>query len=391
MDISLKDKLNKLTAQAVYDISCSACSIIGRKKDPTDRMHKWIYPAVLPDGQTIPILKILLTNLCSNKCKYCVVSTNRVQESTSFRSDELAKVFISMFQKKLVKGIFLSSGIGVDANKTMDEMIKTAEIIRNKYFFKGYIHLKILPGVTPAHIEKAIQLADRISINLEAPSAARLNKIAESKNFNSLIQSIQLIDKILARYNQNASHNQFYKRKTQTTQFVVGAADESDKEILLTVSELYKKYNLWRAYFSAFQPIEGTPLENHSPVPLLREHRLYQADFLLRKYNFKFDEIFFDKDGNLPFEKDPKTVWALNHLEMFPLEINKADYSQLIRVPGIGPISAKRIISLRRKNKFRSLEELKQTGAVIERARDFLLFDGRFFKKQKQIELELTM
>ncbi len=389
MNVSLQDKLYKLTSQAQYDISCSACSIIGRKRDPADRMHRWIYPAVLPDGKTIPILKILLTNLCSNRCKYCVVSANRVEDFTSFKSDELAKIFILMVQKKLVKGIFLSSAIGIDANKTMDEMIKTIEIIRNKYSFKGYVHIKILPGVTFAHIEKAIQLADRVSINLEAPNPARLNKIAQAKNFDSLIQSIQFIDRIISQYNQSLPAGQFYKRKTQTTQFVVGAADESDKEILFTVSELYKKYNLWRAYFSAFQPIEGTPLENHPPVPLIREHRLYQADFLLRKYNFKFEEILFDKDGNLPFDKDPKTVWALNHLEMFPLEINKADFSQLIKVPGIGPVSAKRIISLRRKNKFRSLEELKQTGAVIERARDFLLFDGRFFKKPKQFELDL--
>jgi len=387
MSLSIEEKLNKLTASARYDISCSKCSIIGRQKDPRDPLHRWIYPAVLPDGKTIPILKVLLTNLCTNRCKYCIVSTNRISETTSFEPDELARVFISMVQKNLVKGIFLSSAIGVDANKTMDKMITTAEIIRNKYLFHGYIHLKILPGATLAHIEKAVQLADRVSINLEAPNSARLNKIADSKNFDSLIQTIQLIDKITRQQSQQ----QFHKRKTQTTQFVVGAADESDKEILLTTSELYKKYNLWRAYFSAFQPIENTPLEDHPPVPLLREHRLYQADFLLRKYNFSFDEILFDKNGNLLLEKDPKTAWAISHPEIFPLEINKADFYQLIRVPGIGPISAKRIISLRRKNKFRNIEQLKQTGAVVERAIGFLLFDGKLFEKQKQIELNLAV
>ncbi len=383
----IEEKLKKLTASAKYDISCSGCSVIGRKKDPASPLYKWIYPAVLPDGKTVPILKILMTNLCFNRCKYCFVSAYSNEPPTSFMPDELAKLFISMFKKKLVKGLFLSSAVGIDANKTMDQMITTVEILRYKYFFNGYIHLKILPGVSQAHIEKAVLLADRVSVNLEAPNQNCLNKIAESKNFNSLVQIIQQTDKIISQY----SHKKFFRKKTQTTQFVVGAADESDKEILSTTSELYNKYNLWRAYFSSFQPIEGTPLENHLPVPLLREHRLYQADFLLRKYNFKFDEILFDEKGNLPLNKDPKTFWAISHPEMFPLEINKADFNQLIRVPGIGPLSAKRIIAIRKENKFRNLEELKQTGAVVEKARDFLLFDGRFFRKEKQFELELVM
>ena len=382
MGFSSEEKLTRLSEAARFDLSC-ACGAgdAARRRDPADPMYKWIYPAALPDGGTLPVLKVLLTNLCFNKCRYCAVCTRKDSGAVSFVPDELALLFMQMVSGRLARGLFLSSGTGKDAARTMDAIISTADILRSRYRFAGYIHLKILPGAEYAQIEKALQLANRVSINLEAPNSKRLDSIADGKNFVDIIRKIKNIDDIIR---DNPA-----RRRSQTTQFVVGAAGESDREILTTTKTLYSDYNMSRTYYSAFQPAEDTSLDGCKPVPLIREHRLYQADFLFRKYGFEFGEIVFDGSGNLPLNRDPKTLWAVSHPEEFPLEVNRACPEKLLRVPGIGPVAARRIVAMRKKNRFSELRELKSTGMRIEQAREFLLVNGRFFPRPRQLELVL--
>ncbi len=364
------EKVEILGRSAQYDLCGEACGTdAARKKDDLGR---WIYPAVLPDGRRVAMLKILLSNACQKDCYYCANRAGRNFRRVSFTPDELACAFDQMHRQGLVKGLFLSSGICGDAGHTMDQMIATVELVRERYAFPGYIHLKILPGVSFAHVERAVQLATRVSVNLEAPNAERLACIAPRKDFAaSLLQPMYWAKGLI-----EAGGGRLVPAG-QTTQFVVGAADESDREILMMTARLYKEVGLVRAYFSAFQPVVDTPLEGHPPTSPLREHRLYQSDRLLRRYGFAFDELVFDRDGNLPREADPKMMWARAHPERFPIEVNRAGREELLRVPGLGPRSVARILRLRRQGTFRTLTDLRKTGAVAGRAAPFILLDGK--------------
>lgn len=364
------EKIELLSESAKYDVCMSSCVDGGRRPDPKDPVHRWIYPAALPNGRTVPILKILMDNTCRNSCTYCLHRQGRNYPTLDLRPEELANIFMGLVRGSLVHGLFLSSAISYGTNEMMEKMIKAAEIIREKHKFSGYIHLKILPGANLGYVERAVELANRVSLNLEAPNRERLSKIAPKKAFiKDLLEPMEWArDLILQKKG---------KAKSQTTQFVIGASGESDNETLKSTAWLYKKLRLWRVYFSAFQPVPETPLENHPPTPLIREHRLYQADFLLRQYGFRFSEMIFDTNGNLPERYDPKMAWALAHPERFPIEVNKAEYHELLRVPGIGPVSAKRIVTHRTKDRYHNLEELKSTRAVLKRALPFLLVNGR--------------
>jgi predicted DNA-binding helix-hairpin-helix protein len=278
-------------------------------------------------------------------------------------------MFMDLHGRSMVTGLFLSSAISSGAGATMERMIKAVEILRLRMGFRGYVHLKILPGAGFDYVERAVQLATRVSVNLEAPSGERLQRISKGKNFDDLLLRMKWV-KSLASNSRRLTAG-------QTTQFVVGAADESDKEILKLTDRLYGDLDLSRVYYSAFQPVMNTPLEDHPATPPMREHRLYQVDFLLRKYGFAFDELVFQKDGNLPLDLDPKMVWALGHPERFPVEINKASCQDLLRVPGIGPKSASRILSARLKGKLYNIEELKAMRVLVKRASPFILIDGR--------------
>lgn len=342
---------------------------------------QWIYPAVLPDGKEIRLFKVLLSNNCSNNCNYCANRLERDFTRISFKPLELARIFISLREKRLVEGLFLSSAVEYDPKKTMEDMIKTVEILRYNYKFNGYIHLKILPGVTPDYIEQAMRLADRVSVNLEAPDGEKLKRLSIEKDFeNDLLRAI--------RYIKDFSEKGLRPRAGYTTQFVVGPAGESDRELISLVERLYRELGLKRAYFSAFQPIKDTPLEDHPPTPLIREHRLYQADFLIREYGFSAEELVFNREGRLYLPVDPKYAWAMNHPEFFPVEINTAEREKLLKVPGIGPKSAERIVKLRKKEKIRSLETLRELGVAVKRAKDFILLDGKRVK-EKNTQLSL--
>lgn len=364
-----QQKLDLLGAAAQADLACGACGE-GQKRTRDD-VGRWIYPAVRPDGKTVKMLKILQTNACEKDCFYCPTRRGRNVERTTFKPDELAATFDQIHRANLAEAIFISSGVVGGGTRTMERMLATADLLRRKYEFRGYLHLKLMPGAESAAIEKALQLADRVSVNLEAPSSEYLSKLSSTKRYSEeLLAPLQAAKKLI-------DNVPALREKTMTTQFVVGAAGESDREIVSRTAQLYHDLELARVYFSAFQPIENTPLENHAPTPLVREHRLYQTDFLFRKYNFTFDDLIFDTRGNLPIESDPKTIWATAHPEYFPLELNRASREQLLRIPGIGPTSVTRILQTRRITKFCTIEQLVRIGADAKHAAPFILLNGR--------------
>jgi len=362
------EKVQTLGEAARYDL-CGACGESHRVKDEMDR---WIYPAALPDGKRVKLLKILLTNACDNNCLYCFNRKDRDFRRTSFKPEELAHLFDQLYHAKMVQGLFLSSAVHGSPERTMERMIATAEILRHNYLYRGYIHLKILPGASWGCVEQATQVADRVSINLEAPGQKWLGRLAPDKELDDLLAPLRWVRRLLEDGGERR-----VQRAGQTTQFVVGAAGEPDKEILQTTERLYRELKLARVYFSAFQPLPNTPLEDRPATPLLREHRLYQTDFLFRRYGFTLEELVFDEEGNLPLEADPKMVWALHHPHFFPVEVNRATKEELLRVPGIGPRSARRIIKGRRLGRLRTLEDLQRLGAVAKRAAPFITLNGK--------------
>jgi predicted DNA-binding helix-hairpin-helix protein len=364
----LLEKTSLLAGSARFDLCC-ACSqnAGGRQRSVDDR---WIYPAALPDGRTIRLLKILQTNVCNKDCQYCENRVSRDVRRESFAPEELAGLFVSLHQAGKAGGLFLSSGIAGRPDRVMERMTATAEILRRRHRFRGYIHMKILPGSSRAAVERAAQLSDRISINIEAPGPQHLERIAGQKDFGSeLLPQTEWIRQVVADPSTRA--------RSHTTQFVVGASGESDREILKWTDWLYKGRGLYRAYYSAYQiPDEDTSLDA-PPTPLMREHRLYQSDFLLRKYGFSLDEFVFERAGHLSLTVDPKERWAQEHPEAFPVEIMTAPQEILVRVPGLGPVSAKRICSGRRQGGFRGPEDLRKTGLLLKKAAPYLLLKGK--------------
>jgi putative DNA modification/repair radical SAM protein len=361
-------KIQTLGESAQYDL-CNACGAAARTRDD---LGKWIYPAALPNGKTVRVLKVLMTNVCEKNCYYCAVRASRDVPRTSFTPEELARAFDRFVRADLVDGLFLSSGLCGNASRTMDQMIACVELVRSHYQFDGYVHLKLLPGISEAHVERAVQLAHRVSINLEAPSAERLAAIAPRKDFfQELTEPMRLAKRLMDESGGRLAP------AGQTTQFVVGAAGEPDREILSTTATLYRDLDLRRAYFSAFQPVPGTPLDGLPPTPAWREHRLYQADWLLRFYGFTFDDLIFDEAGDLPRSADPKQMYARAHPDLFPVEVNRASREELLRVPGIGPVSAGRLVQWRRQGTLRDLADLGKAGAVARRAAPFVLLDGK--------------
>jgi putative DNA modification/repair radical SAM protein len=361
------DKLSTLVAAARFDI-CGCGGAGSAAKSPLGI----IYNAALPGGGCIPLLKVLLTNICVNDCAYCVNQIGRDIPRCSFQSEELAKLFMELYAKRLVQGLFLSSGIGADASRTMESMIKVVEILRYRYRFKGYIHLKILPGARFDCIEAACRLASRVSVNIEAPTAPYLARLSRKKDLHhGILERMRWVKQLISKYENLVPSG-------QTTQFVVGAAGETDRDILRATKALYSEISLRRIYFSAFRPIMNSPLEELQPTPPMREHRLYQADWLLRVYRFSLDEVglAIDSNGSLSLGKDPKLTIARKQPWLFPLDLNKAAYEELIRAPGIGPTSAKRIIQARREHSILSLQQLKKMGVVTSRALPFIWFKG---------------
>jgi len=339
---------------------------------------KWIYTSTC-GGRKVKILKILLDNRCENNCLYCLHRRDSPVERTFFTPEKLAQFFWNLYLKGKVEGLFLSSATGFSPENTLEKMLKTVEIIREKFRFTGYIHLKVLPFSPSEYIEEASRLATRLSINLEAPSSKHLAKIAPDKSWDNLFSLLKRLSEISRRKPLPGGI---------TTQFVVGPGGEKDLELLNLSYYLYRELGLKRVYYSPFHPLPNTPLSRYPATSLLREHRLYQADFLIRNYGFKPEDFFF-QEGNLPLNIDPKLLWAIKNPHFFPVEINQADYFTLLRIPGIGPVSAKKILEKRKRGKITSFQELKELGIHLKRSLPFITVNGKRERRKEENFLPL--
>jgi predicted DNA-binding helix-hairpin-helix protein len=367
-------KLEILSADAQYDLAC-ACS---SNKDQSRRRSgdgKWIYPVTLPNGGTSVLFKTLISNVCSNDCRYCPLREQMDVRRCSLGVEETAKVFLDYYNQRKVFGLFLSSGVLGSADMTMDRLNGIAKLLRKKHRFRGYIHLKIIPGASDAAIREAVSLADAVSLNIETPGEKRLAQVSTKKRYiQDIIEPIKLISRLTARGSR-------YEKVKQTTQFVVGAAGEPDTEIVKYMYGLYDRLKMSRVYFSAYQKdlgdrsIAGEQAAESEPNDvLMREHRLYQVDFLLRKYGFKESDIIFEGNGHLSLSIDPKEMWAQSHPEVFPININRASRFSLLRVPGLGPVTVKRILEQRKFGRIRRMEEVGKVGVRLEKAKKYLSF-----------------
>lgn len=323
-----------------------------------------------PDGRPMALLRLLQSNRCEWDCPYCPLRRSNDVPRATLEPAELAQLVLQRHQAGAIQGLFLSSAVDGSVRTAMARMLTTLELLRERHAYTGYIHLKLMPGARADEVEHAARLADRVSINLEAPNGERLRRISPQRRWSAILEPMAY-----ARDQQAAG----VLRSGQATQLVVGAAGESDREIFDATTRLYREFKLRRVYFNAFRALPNTPLAGQPSTPLLRQQRLQEADWLLRHYGFQPAELPFEDDDNLPLQLDPKFAWAIRHPELFPIDVQHADREQLLRVPGIGPISAERILALRRLGRFRDLAHLRKLGVVIDKARHFITLDGRFF------------
>ncbi len=370
------EKLQVLADASRFDLAC-AC---GTKQNADHRQRgqdgMWLYPVSLPNGGTSIMLKTLLSNACVNDCRYCPFRRERNFRRCTLAPEEVARVFMDYVRRRQVFGLFLSSGVIRDPDHTMDRMIAVARLLRQNHQYRGYIHLKVIPGASDGAIAEAVRWANAVSINLETPTRSAFGLLSTSKDYErDIVRPLKRISELTARGTPHA-------RVKQTTQFIVGASTERDIDLVTATFRLYRRLGLNRVYFSAYQRGLGDPAlpgeQNPAPAPgdlLTREHRLYQADWLMRKYGFAADEIPFEQDGNLSLEADPKEVWARRHPEFFPLDVNQADREELLRVPGFGQVTVAAILDARKNGgKLRSLENLGKPGKRLKKAANYVKF-----------------
>ncbi len=394
--MSIMDKLGILTDAAKYDVACTS-SGNERKGDGTgmgNTIKAGICHSFSGDGRCISLLKILFTNECIYDCKYCVNRCSNDVPRASFTPDEVCRLTIEFYRRNYIEGLFLSSGILYSPDYTMELLYQTLYKLRREYNFQGYIHVKAIPGANQELVRMTGFLADRMSINLELPTAEGLKKLAPNKHRKNILTPMRLIQNGIA-VNKNEvavyRHAPVFVPAGQSTQMIIGATPENDYQIMSVAQNLYDKFSLKRVFYSAFVQVnedKDLPALPGGP-PLLREHRLYQADWLLRFYGFRADELLDEKRPNFNVLLDPKEDWALRHLEFFPVEINRADYQVLLRVPGIGVKSAQRIVKARRNGNLR-FEDLKWIGVVLKRALYFITCSGHMMYKTKIEEDYIT-
>lgn len=362
---------------------------IRRRFGDPDKVHRvrsdghdfYIHLAASGSGRQLPLLKSMLTSACERNCNYCPFRAGRDFHRVTFQPEELAQTFIAAHRSGLAEGLFLSTGIFAGGANTQNKLLDTAEILRKKLGFPGYLHIKIMPGAERGQVLQAMKLADRISTNLEAPNASCLQTLAPQKAFEEELMTPLRWAQDIRR--SLPGHLGWRGRwPSTTTQFVVGPAGETDLDLLSTADSLQRQTGLRRAYFETFNPVEGTPMENHPPEDPQRKVRLYQASFLLRDYGFDLEDLPFTSMGNLPIESDPKRAYANQVFRQNPVEVNTADRSKLIRVPGIGPQGADKIVRARRSFKIRELGQLRRFGVLTERAAPYLTLDGSGPSKQ---------
>ena len=399
MSKSIEEKLRILSDAAKYDVSCSSSG--SSRKNTNNGLgnaarngicHSWS-----ADGRCISLLKILMTNYCIYDCKYCINRKDNDIERAILSPDEIVKLTINFYRRNYIEGLFLSSGIIKSADYTMELMIAVAKKLRLEEKFNGYIHMKVIPGARRQLINEIGLYVDRVSVNIEFAENTALKLLAPDKKATDISTSMGLIRKNMI---ENAEDKKIFKSTPsfipagQTTQMIIGASGESDYAILARSENLYKNFDLKRVYYSGYVPVNksGILVSTEQAVPMIREHRLYQADWLLRFYDFKADEILDEKDPFVDPLLDPKTNWAIKNSHFFPIEINRASYKDLLRVPGIGVTSAKRIVMTRKYSTIR-YEHLKKLGIVIKRAKYFIVVNGEFlgFKKENPELLRNTL
>jgi len=329
----------------------------------------------VPGGGTTNLMRVMQTNACSLSCGYCPTYCGGNVPRATITPDETARTFMDVHRKGLAQGLFLTSGVPGRPHRATDRMLATLDLLRRREGFTGYVHIKLLPGAEPAQVDEAARLATRISVNLEAPAGGYVRQLAREKDLDGdLLPKLARAARQLARRREESGA---LHTSGTTTQFVVGAAGERDREILDLVASLERQRLLHHAHFSAFQPVAGTPLENLPATPAARELRLYQAEHLLRQYGFAFGELAFGSDGNLALDVDPKTAWARAHPEQFPIELTRATYEALVRVPGVGPTTARRLVDGRTRTVLRGVEDLRKAGVDTVRAAFYLSLRGR--------------
>lgn len=394
--MTVMEKLGILSDAAKYDVSCTS-SGVDRKGDGTgigNTMAAGICHSFSADGRCISLLKILFTNECIYDCKYCINRRSNDIPRASFTPDEVCELTIEFYRRNFIEGLFLSSGIIGNPNLTMELIYQTIYKLRTQHRFQGYIHVKAIPGADPVLIQKTGMVADRMSVNLELPTADGLRRLAPNKHRKNILAPMRQIQNGIKQTRQDIV---IYKDVPkfvpagQSTQMIIGATPESDYQIVTVAENLYKKFDLKRVFYSAFVHVnedKALPALAGGP-PLLREHRLYQADWLMRFYGFAADELLNGNKPNFNVLLDPKCDWALRHLELFPIEINRADYKTLLRIPGIGVKSAQRIVGARRHGNL-DFTALKKIGVVLKRALYFITCNGRMLYNTKIEEDYIT-
>ena len=399
MSKSIEEKLRILSDAAKYDVSCSSSG--SSRKNTNNGLgnaavngicHSWS-----ADGRCISLLKILMTNYCIYDCKYCINRKDNDIERAILTPDEVVKLTINFYRRNYIEGLFLSSGIIKSADYTMELMIAIAKKLRLEEKFNGYIHMKVIPGASRQLINEIGLYVDRVSVNIEFAENSALKLLAPDKKATDISTSMGLIRKNML---ENTEDKKLFKSTPsfipagQTTQMIIGASGESDYSILTRSENLYKNFELKRVYYSGYVPVNksGILVSADQAVPMIREHRLYQADWLLRFYDFRANEILNEKDAFVDPFIDPKTNWAIKNFNLFPIEINKASYKELLRVPGIGVTSAKRIVMTRKYSTIR-YEHLKKLGIVIKKAKYFITVNGEFlgFKKENPELIRKTL
>ena len=389
MNKPIDEKLRILSDAAKYDVSCSSSG--SNRKNTNNGLGNTAYSGIChswsADGRCVSLLKILMTNYCIYDCKYCISRKSNDIERAILTPDEIVRLTMNFYRRNYIEGLFLSSGVIKNADYTMEQMIAVAKKLRLEENFNGYIHMKVIPGASRELIHEIGLYVDRVSVNIELAENKALKLLAPDKKPTDISTSMGLIRK---NQIQNTEEKKLFKSTPsfipagQTTQMIIGAGGESDFAILNRSENLYKNFGLKRVYYSAYVPVNKSGiLANTGAVPMLREHRIYQADWLLRFYNFKAEEILDEKNPFIDPLLDPKANWAVQNWHLFPMEINRASYKDLIRIPGIGVTSAKRIVMARRHNVIK-YEHLKKLGVVIKRAKYFITVNGEFMGFRKE-------
>lgn len=396
--MDIREKLEILADAAKYDVSCSSSG--SNRKNKNNGLGNGSMGGMChsysEDGRCISLLKILMTNACIYNCEYCINRRENDTQRATFSPEEVANLTMNFYRRNYIEGLFLSSGIIKNPDYTMEKLVKVAELLRYKYNFNGYIHMKAIPGSSQDLVKKMGLLVDRMSINIELPTQKALSILAPEKKIADITRPMGDVKNEMMVYGEDRkkfAHTPKFLPAGQTTQMIIGAGRESDLEIIKTSEKLYNNYALKRVYYSGFVPVVKSKFtQGIDKTPLLREHRLYQADFLMRGYRFKADDLLSKNDANFDLSIDPKSNWAINNIERFPIEINTASFFELMKVPGFGRTYANRIIEARQFRKL-TYDSLRALKISTKRAKHFILVNGvyRGLKFRDKNDLKVLM